>query len=66
VREAVRVVKTADGGGYRHKRKYKKAEAYNLVPQDVKRSDDAGQDVLNKFPRGTTHDAIFSVANRCY
>ncbi len=59
-------MKAADSGGYRHKRKYKKAEAYNLVPQDLKRAYDAGQDVLHKFPRGATHDAIFSVANRCY
>ena len=64
--KAVRVVKTAYSGGYGHERKYKKAEAYDLMPQDVKRPDHAGQDVLNKFSRGSTHDATFSVANRCY
>lgn len=65
MRKPVRVMKAADRRGNRNECKYKKAEAYHLMPQDVKRPDDTGKNVLNQFPRGTTH-ATFSVANGCY
>lgn len=50
-------MKTADGGGHRHDRKYKKEEADDLVPEDVKWPDNAGQDVLYELTGGPAHGA---------